>query len=160
MHNNDVLRRTRYAFDFGDAEMIAIFGLADYEVTRAQVSDWLKRDEDPAFTILGDRQLAIFLNGLIVRKRGRREGPMPEPEPSMTNNLVLMKLKIALGLQADEVLEWINARELSLSKHELSAFLRKPTHRQYRECMDQVLRNFLQTMQLQLRGDASGDAER
>lgn len=43
MTNNDILRRIRYTFDFGDSKMMAIFGLADLTVTRAQVSDWLKK---------------------------------------------------------------------------------------------------------------------
>jgi len=42
MTNNDILRRIRYTFDFNDSKMISLFGLADYEVTRAQISDWLK----------------------------------------------------------------------------------------------------------------------
>ena len=46
MTNNDVLRRIRYTFDFSDSEMISIFGLADLEVTREQVSDWLKKDDE------------------------------------------------------------------------------------------------------------------
>lgn len=42
MTNNDILRRLRYTFDFNDSKMIAVFGLADHQVTRAQVSSWLK----------------------------------------------------------------------------------------------------------------------
>jgi uncharacterized protein YehS (DUF1456 family) len=36
MTNNDILRRLRYTFDFDDFKMMAIFALADYEVTREQ----------------------------------------------------------------------------------------------------------------------------
>ncbi len=54
--------------------MIAVFGLADYEVTREQISDWLKNDDDPAYQPCSDNQLAIFLNGLINHKRGKKEG--------------------------------------------------------------------------------------
>ncbi|MDH5299074.1 MAG: DUF1456 family protein, partial [Desulfobulbaceae bacterium] len=77
---NDILRRIRYAFDFDDSKMIALFGLADCQVTRAQISDWLKKDDDPAFQEFSDMQLAIFLNGLINDRRGKKEGPPPEPE--------------------------------------------------------------------------------
>jgi uncharacterized protein YehS (DUF1456 family) len=42
-----------------------------------------------------------------------------------------------------------------ISNHELSAFFRKPTHKNYRECKDQVLRNFLLGVQRQLRPGAS-----
>ena len=73
MNNNDVLRRIRYIFDFGDSKMIAIFGQADHEVTRGQVSDWLKKNDDPAHQECSDTQLAIFLNGLINDKRGKKD---------------------------------------------------------------------------------------
>ena len=43
MDNNDILRRIRYAFDFNDEKMIAIFGLAEHEVNREQISNWLKK---------------------------------------------------------------------------------------------------------------------
>jgi len=38
-----------------------------------------------------------------------------------------------------------------ISKHELSAFFRKPGHKHYRECKDQVFRNFLNGVQLKYR---------
>jgi len=151
MNTNDVLRRIRYSFNFDDSKMIAIFGLAGLEVTRAQISDWLKKDDDPDFVRCSDQQLATFLNGLIIDKRGRRDGPQPEPEKKLSNNIIFRKLRIALDLQADSVLEMVNQGDFSISKHELSAFFRKPGHKHYRECKDQVLRNFLKGMQLKYR---------
>ena len=151
MTNNDILRRIRYIFDFSDSKMIAIFGLADHQITRGQISDWLKKDDDPAYQECSDSQLAIFLNGLINDKRGKKEGPQPEPEKHLTNNIIFMKLKIALNLKAGNVLEIMGLTDLRMSKHELSAFFRKPTHKHYRDCKDQILRNFLKGMQLKYR---------
>jgi uncharacterized protein YehS (DUF1456 family) len=151
MTTNDVLRRIRYTFDFDDATMIKMFALADLEVTRTQVSDWLKKEEDPDFQKCSDRELAIFLNGLIVDKRGKKDGPQVEPESRLSNNIIFRKLKIALNLQADEVQTLVNQGDFSISKHELSAFFRKPENRHYRECKDQVLRNFLKGVQLKYR---------
>ena len=152
MNTNDVLRRIRYSFNFDDSRMIAIFGLAGLEVTRAQISDWLKKDDDPDFVKCSDQQLAIFLNGLIIDRRGKKDGPQPEPEKKLSNNIIFRKLRIALDQQADGVLEMVNQGDFSISKHELSAFFRKPGHKHYRECKDQVLRNFLKGMQLKYRG--------
>jgi len=151
MTNNDVLRRIRYTFDFDDSTMMAVFGLAGLEVTRAQISDWLKKEEDPDFKKCSDRELAIFLNGLIVSKRGKKDGPQPEPESRLSNNIIFRKLKIALNLQADDVLVLVNQGDFNISKHELSAFFRKPGNRHYRECKDQVLRNFLKGVQQKYR---------
>ncbi len=149
--NNDVLRRIRYAFDFNDSKMIAIFSQADHEVTREQVSDWLKSDDDPAFKACNDVQMAIFLNGLINDRRGKREGEQPQPEKRLNNNIIFRKLKIALDLKAEDILEIIGLTKVGISKHELSAFFRKPDHKNYRECQDQVLRNFLNGLQIKYR---------
>ncbi len=151
MNNNDILRRIRYIFDFNDSKMIAIFGLADHQVTREQISDWLKKDDDPEFKECSDTELAIFLNGLINDKRGEKEGPQSEPEESLTNNIIFKKLKIALNLKTRDVLEIMNLANLCISKHELSAFFRRPDHKHYRDCQNQILRNFLKGMQLKYR---------
>ena len=151
MTNNDILRRIRYIFDFSDSKMTTIFGLADYQVTREQISNWLKKDDDPAYQKCDNTQLAIFLNGLINDKRGKKEGSQPELEEHLTNNIIFMKLKIALNLKAEDILEIMGLANFRLSKHELSAFFRRPGHKHYRECKDQILRNFLKGAQLKYR---------
>lgn len=151
MNNNDVLRRIRFTFNYRDAKMISLFGLADNQVTREQISDWLKRDDDPAFQECSDTQLAIFLNGLINEKRGKKEGAQPESEKRLTNNGIFMKLKIALNMKAEDVLEIMDLADFRMSKAELSAFFRKPGHKHYRECKDQILRNFLTGLQRKYR---------
>ncbi|MDA3884092.1 MAG: DUF1456 family protein [Candidatus Delongbacteria bacterium] len=152
MLNNDILRRIRYTFDFEDLQMIKIFGLADLEVTRAQVSNWMKKDDDEDYQPINDKIFATFLNGLINLKRGNREGKQPEPEKKLTNNIILMKLKIALNLKSDEILDVLSIHDIRISEHELSAFFRKPGHKHFRECKDQILRNFLKGIQVQYRG--------
>ena len=151
MTNNDVLRRIRYIFDFNDSKMIAIFGLADCKVTRSQISEWLKKDDDPFYQKCSDIQLAIFLNGLINDRRGKKEGQQHEPEKHLTNNIIFTKLKIALNLKAEDVLNIMGMANMRISKHELSAFFRKENHKHYRVCKDQILRNFLKGMQLKYR---------
>ena len=159
MKNNDVLRRIRYIFDFNDSKMIAIFGLADHQVTRGQVSDWLKKDDDPAFQECSDTELEIFLNGLINEKRGKKEGLQPKPVKSLTNNVIFLKLKIALNLKAEDVLEIMDLADLHMSKHELSAFFRRTDHKQYRDCQNQILRNFLKGIQRKYRPNLQVEEE-
>jgi uncharacterized protein YehS (DUF1456 family) len=153
MTNNDILRRIRYTFTIDDSKMIAIFGLADHQVTRAEISDWLKKEEDPAYQECSDTLLAIFLNGLINDKRGKKEGAQPEPEKRLTNNNIFMKLKIALNLKAEDVLAIMDLADFPMSKPELTAFFRKPGHKHYRDCKDQILRYFLKGMQLKYRSE-------
>ena len=154
MTNNDILRRIRYIFDFGDSKMMEIFSLADHQVTREQVIDWLKKDDDPALQDCSDVELAIFLNGLIIERRGKKDGAQPEPEQKLNNNIIFRKLKIALDLKAEDILQILGTADVHISKHELSAFFRKPDHKHYRACKDQILRNFLNGVQLKYRNDA------
>ena len=147
MTNNDILRRLRYTFDFSDSKMISLFKLAEVDVTREQISDWMKKEEDEAYVNCGDKQFATFLNGLIVDKCGRKDGPQPEPENKLNNNIIFRKLKIALNLKDDDILSILAQAHLAISRHELSAFFRRADHKHFRACKDQVLRNFLHGLQ-------------
>lgn len=156
MINNDILRRVRYIFDLRDNTMIEVFSLADLSVTKDQVTAWLKKEEEDGFVKLRDVELATFLNGFINLKRGKREGEQAKPEKTLNNNVVFQKLRIALNLKTEDVLAIFKLVDFSLSNHELSAFFRKPDHKNYRECKDQVLRNFLMGVQRQLRPNGLG----
>ncbi|MGB0522357.1 MAG: DUF1456 family protein [Flammeovirgaceae bacterium] len=151
MKNNDILRRLRYTFDFNDTKMIELFDSGALTVNRSEVSNWLKREDDEEFEELYDVQLAAFLNGFINDKRGKREGVQPKPEKSLNNNTILRKLKIALNLKDEDMVEVLALADLRVSKHEINAFFRKPTQKQYRVCKDQILRNFLHGLQLKYR---------
>ncbi|GAA0816661.1 hypothetical protein GCM10009111_16780 [Colwellia asteriadis] len=123
--------------------MVELFALAEHTVTREHISQWLKKDNDSDFVSCSDTELAIFLNGFINDRRGKKPGPQIAPEKRVTNNIILTKLKIALNLQAEDIIELLNTVDFRLSKPELSAFARKVDHKHYRECKDQVIRNFL-----------------
>jgi len=155
MIKSDVLRRVRYILDFGDSKMIEIFALGGLKVSRAKLSQWLKRDDDPDYECCTDIQLASFLNGLINEKRGKKEGEQPKAESVLTNNIILRKLMIAYNLRTEEVLDVLKLANLRVSKHELSAFFRRPEHKNYRECKAQILRNFLIGLQKKEREEVS-----
>ncbi len=155
MTNNDILRRIRYTFDLKDRNMVEIFALADFNATREQVSAWLKKEEDEDFLKLSSTELALFLNGFINLKRGKRDGPQPTPEKHLNNNMVFQKLRIALNLKAEDILDILKLVDFRLSKHELSALFRKPGNKNYRECKDQILRNFLFGIQHKLRPESN-----
>ena len=153
MTNNDILRRIRFIFDFSDSQMMDIFAQGDLKASREQVSDWLKTDDKPDFKTLGDKQLAIFLNGFINKKRGKKEGVQPEAEDRLNNNIIFRKLKIALDFKEENILEIMELANFYISKHELSALFRRQDHKNYRECQTQILRNFLKGLQIKFRGN-------
>ena len=157
MTNNDILRRIRYILDLNDDKMIALFNHMEQTVSRAQISTWLKKEDDPDYHNCNDKQFAYFLNGLIIEKRGKRDGELPKTESKLNNNLIFTKLKIAFNLKAEDVLNILQLADLKISKHELSAFFRKATHKHYRVCKDQILRNFLMGLQLKYRPQSQSE---
>ena len=154
MNNNDILRRLRYTFDISDNRMIDLFASGGKEVTRTEISDWMKPEEHEEFQKLVDINLAAFLNGFVNEKRGKKEGEQPKPEKSLNNNIILRKLKIALNYKDEDILDVLDLIKFRLSKSELSAFFRKPDHQHYRPLNDQILRNFLQGLQLKYRPES------
>jgi uncharacterized protein YehS (DUF1456 family) len=151
MKNNDILRRLRYTFNFDDDKMMEIFAKGGMPTSRADVSDYLKKEEDENHKPLNDRFFSIFLNGFIVNFRGEKDSGVPEPEKQLNNNIIFRKLKIALNFKDDELIGIYDLVGMRISKHELSAFFRNPSQPQYRECKDQFLRNFLEGLQVKYR---------
>ncbi|MBC8769013.1 DUF1456 family protein [Arenibacter sp. BSSL-BM3] len=70
----------------------------------------------------------------------------------MTNNDVLKKLRVALKLRDDEIVEILKLVDFKITKSELGAFFRKEDHPNYVECGDQILRNFLNGLVIHYRG--------
>lgn len=70
----------------------------------------------------------------------------------MTNNDIFKKLRVALMLRDDDIIEILKLADFELGKSELGAFFRKEDHPNYRECGDQILRNFLNGLVIYLRG--------
>ncbi|MAD76103.1 MAG: hypothetical protein CML20_15165 [Rheinheimera sp.] len=153
MTNNDVLRRLRYAFEYNNNTMSEIMALGGQTPSREQMIGWISKDDESDFGAMADVDLARFLNGLIVHKRGRKEGPQPEPEQRMNNNIIFRKLKIALDFKDDDIMAVMALADFRLSKPELSAFFRRADPKHFRVCQDQVLRNFIKGLQLKFRPD-------
>jgi len=147
MQCNLVLRRLRYALDLRNHELLAIFKLAEYTISDEELRPLLLREQDEGFVECTIEQLSFFLDGLIVHMRGARTStPEETPRPKVlasTNNVVLRKLRIALDLREEGLLELIELGGFRMSKHELSALFRKEGNRHFRMCGDQVLRYFL-----------------
>lgn len=158
MINNDVLRSVRYMLDISDAKIVEIIKLTDSDVQvcdiqKEDVMAFLKKDEEEGYMDCPDEVMAHFLDGLVFFKRGKNEKhPTPPVEARMTNNIVLKKLRVAFELKDDDMHAILQLSGFPISKPELSALFRKAGHSNYRVCGDQLLRNFLKGLTLQLRG--------
>jgi uncharacterized protein YehS (DUF1456 family) len=172
MTNNDILVRLRYALNLRNAEMVEIFKLGGYDVAIDEVIKMLVKskdnndgeydEEEESFINVNHFILESFLNGLIVYKRGRQEQKPGQPEqPAMSlqdnrsvNNVMLKKVKIALALTSDDMLEIFQLAGVHVTKGEMGALLRKEGHKNYMECGDKYARNFLKGLAMKYRGDS------
>ena len=168
MDNNDILIRLRYALDIKDSDMIEIFKLGGIEVTKEELLLILTKSKDSYFdesdipedadNIKCDHKMFdAFLSGFIIFKRGKQEEKPGQPKKltlvrnNNVNNILLKKLKIALKLTSDDMLDIFNLAGITISKSELSAIFRKEGHKNYKECGDKFARNFLKGLALKYR---------
>lgn len=177
MNNNDRLVRLRYALDLKDRETVEVFALGQQEVTKESVQQMLEKvnsnDTNPGeeddfaknayAKICDNRTFESFLNGLIVYKRGQQVTAKGEPVEQTrlikhdkdVNNVMLKKVKIALTLTSDDILDTLDETGVHISNSELSAVLRKEGHRNYKECGDRYARNFLKGLAIRFRDDVN-----
>jgi uncharacterized protein YehS (DUF1456 family) len=159
MTKNDILRRFRYALDISDAGVIEIFRLGGMEIGKAELNNLLRKEEDSGYVECSSAVLNAFLDGLILQKRGPREGGDSQQAAAseLNNNLILKKIRIALEMNEDEMLATMKLANVVVSKPELSALFRRKGHKNYKECGDQFLRNFLNGLTMRYREGSFAD---
>ncbi|MBF0407898.1 MAG: DUF1456 family protein [Candidatus Riflebacteria bacterium] len=178
MTSNDILRRIRYALDISNPKMVRIFKLSGHEMPLSDILTRLAKEDEKGYKECSFSELCNFLDGLIINLRGprtpapsagtaKKDGksvparpsePEPKPEkinPKMTNNFILKKLRIALAFKEEDMLETIKLGGLELSASELGALFRNVTHKNFKSCGDQILRNFLNGLTEKLRKQSS-----
>ncbi|MDF2942518.1 MAG: hypothetical protein K0S01_1376 [Herbinix sp.] len=174
MNNNDILIRIRYALDIKDIDMIEMFRLGGIKVTKDELQKMLIKSKDESQNKLNNDKtpgesdemiscnnltLESFLNGFIIFKRGVQEqNAEHSTKPALAimstgsvNNVVLKKMKIALALSSEDMLAILSEAGATVSKGELSAVFRKEGHKNYKECGDSYVRNFLKGLAIKYR---------
>jgi len=70
----------------------------------------------------------------------------------MSNNDIMKKLRVALKLTDDDIVEILKLADFRITKTELGAIFRKEDHPNFKPCGDQILRNFLNGLIIHKRG--------
>jgi len=73
--NNDILKKLRVALSFRDTDIIECLELVDFKISKAELAALFRNPDHPNYQECGDQILRNFLNGLIIKKRGKREAP-------------------------------------------------------------------------------------
>lgn len=113
-------------------------------------------DNKNTYLMCDNVMLESFLNGFIIYKRGIKEENPENPQflirnSRNVNNVMMKKLKIALSLTSDDMIDILKSTGIIISNGELSAIFRKEGHRNYRECGDRYARNFLKGLAIKYR---------
>ena len=73
MTNNDVLKKLRVALSLRDTDILDILKLVDFNMSKSEISAIFRKEDHPNYKECGDQLLRNFLNGLIIKRRGKRE---------------------------------------------------------------------------------------
>lgn len=144
--NNDTLRRLRYNLNLNDNKLVEIFRLSNLTLDRGMIQNLLKKEGDDGFVNCSDAVLTAFLDGLIIKRRGRKGDTPPapiHPDSILSNNDILKKLRIALELKEDDVMAIMQKTKADITRSELGALFRQKDHKNFKPCGDQFLRNFI-----------------
>ena len=70
----------------------------------------------------------------------------------MSNNDIFKKLRVALQLTNDDIINIMGLVNFKITKSELGSFFRADDHPNFKPCVDQILRNFLNGLVIYKRG--------
>ncbi|MEK6628482.1 MAG: DUF1456 family protein [Bdellovibrionota bacterium] len=73
MTNNDIFKKLRVALSFRDTDIIECLALVDYTISKSELSAIFRTEDHPNYVECGDQLLRNFLDGLIIKKRGKME---------------------------------------------------------------------------------------
>lgn len=70
LHNNDILKKLRIAFELKEEDLHAIMELAEFSISRPEISALFRKEGHKNYRKCGDQVLRNFLKGLTIRLRG------------------------------------------------------------------------------------------
>jgi len=145
LNTNDILFQIQKALNLSRDDTVKAYELVNYTMDSVHLDALLKRRLDEGFELCSYEELGIFLDGLVLLKRG----PGPKKQNSdevveLTNNLILKKLRIAMELKEPETEIIFGLAEVELSKQALKSLFRKEGHKNFKACSDELLIAFLE----------------
>ncbi len=146
MKTNDILYKIQKALNLSQEEMLEAYKLADYKMEATHLDSLLKRRQEEGSKLCSYEELGVFLDGLVILKRGPSPKKQNDEAVELTNNLILKKLRIALELKEAETEIIFSLGEAELSKQQLASLFRKEGHKNFKECSDELLMAFLDGM--------------
>lgn len=154
MTNNEVMKSVRYTFEIKNREVVEMIKAGGVELSVLDVVGLFKNEEEEGFIECPAEIIHAFLDGLILERRGPSDGPAKKfSTATINNNTILRKLRIAFDMKDTDMIVTMKGVGFKISKGEINALFRAPTHKHYVACGDQFLRNFLKGLTRRYRPD-------
>jgi len=152
MTNNEVMISVRYALEIKNKEVVQLIKAGGIELSVLDVVHLLKNEADEGYIECPAKTIHAFLDGLILERRGPSDGPAQKISTAkINNNMIVRKLRIAFEMKDTDMIAVLRGVGFSVSKGEISALFRAPSHKHYMKCGNQFLRNFLKGLTHHLR---------
>ncbi|CAA6814172.1 MAG: Unknown protein [uncultured Sulfurovum sp.] len=145
MQTNDILFKLKTALSLEDEQIIEAYKLVDYEMTKARLANIMTRRQDKNFEEASFEELGIFLDGLVLLKRGPSDKVANEDDVvELTNNLILKKVRVAMELKEPELIILFALGEVTITKRQIGSLFRKEGAKNFKVCSDELLDAFLE----------------
>ena len=145
MHINDILFKIKTALSLDNKTIIEAYALVGYEMSQDRLENILKKYQDKGYEEATYEELGLFLDGLVLLKRGENSTPKEENEVvELTNNLILKKLRVALELKEAQLVILFALAEVTITKRQIGSLFRKEGGKNFKPCSDELLLSFLE----------------
>jgi len=144
MQINDILFKIKTALSLSEKEIIEAYRLVNFIITEERVSNVLKRHQDKGYEEATYEELGLFLDGLVILKRGENSKKVESDElVELSNNLILKKLRVAMNLKESELVIIFALAEVTLTKRQIGSLFRKEGGKNFKTCSDELLIAFI-----------------
>ncbi len=144
---NQILKKLQTLLGVDNEKMHTIFELNGYKIPQKRVDGYLSEEGSKEYLDCGYEAFGEFLDGMIVYKRGEIKS-RSDDKVSLTNNLILKKLRVAFELKESDLFEIFKIVDIDISKGELSSLFRSEDHKKFRYCPDSILILFLDGLKI------------
>ena len=144
MKINDILFKIQKALSLENKTIIEAYALVEYEMSEERLLNILKKHQDKGYEDATYEELGLFLDGLIILKRGISSKVNDEDEAvELTNNLILKKIRVAMELKEVELIILFALAEVNITKRQIGSLFRKEGSKNFKVCSDELLMAFL-----------------
>ena len=145
MQINDILFKIKTALSLKNSEIVKAYSLVEYTMTEERIDNILKRRQDQGYKEATFEELGLFLDGLVLLKRGESPKKSESDEVvELTNNLILKKLRVAMNLKESELVIIFALAEVTLTKRHIGSLFRKEGGKNFKPASDELLMAFIE----------------